>query len=241
MPAFGTKRTNNITNAIAMMLHRTLVHHPMELDKKQIYRLLVRKRHLDKLEEVHDICGSLANYSYLHVNYLFMDRPIVVTIQFNGDPLDRPLPRQSTIDGFHDENEPEAFAYVSNWFKRRYDIGVAFGTLQAVFNTLNGDMASPQQLAFYLEGISTLLEQDPNNKEDMVMAARLREAPLPAKLPSVHPALRTAARDATKLIARTMLFPHEVPPSRSVFFAFGHGSLGHVVPEWSPKNRITVL
>lgn len=242
MNALGYSKASAIRNAIGTLFARAVSHHTIpDMNEIGFYRMLVRKKHLDKLEEVHRLVGSVQSHQSLSVKVAIPGDAYTsaqLSVGFTN-PLDRLLPKTCLSDGIHDENEPELYAKTVAWIDRRYNLGVEFGRLKAVFEQLNGELSSAQQLVFYFEGLTTLLEMSPDEAHKD-QAHRLREAKIPGKLPSIAPELRTAARDATKLVARCLLFPKDAVNTSEVSLAFYSGSMGYAKADWSNSGRFEV-
>lgn len=209
MPALSNARHNALNSVINEMFDRACHYHSApDLTTRDIFQMLVKPEDIPRLERLENEVKSLGIYgaetSLSHVVTSVKSSAGNVKLYVSlAEPIKGLLPAYAT-EGFHKKVSPEHLAAVNAWVETRTEVGRKFANLYSFISDLNNRVSSLSAMKFYFEGITALFEQTEFYKD---VADRLREAPMPGKIPSIPPAMRKYGLAATKTVSWGLLFP----------------------------------
>jgi hypothetical protein len=209
---FSRKVREKVLESISnFTAHAVKFHTTPVITQEQIYHALVKPEHLEGLAAADHLVGPVQSHLYVWPVHKIPGAKdgdtVKLRIVFVGNTLKKILPVY-THEGFHSEADPVLMAQIDAWLERRFKIGLGFANVREVFRKLDGYLATPTQMKFYFEGITTLLDRSDDTKTH---ANKLRETKFPGKLPSLPTELRHAALEATRFLSQMLLLPSGNP------------------------------
>lgn len=242
MTAFSDKRSTIINQSIHQLFRRVLNYFECELTQQEVRDMLIPHQHHEILKQAYEI---------LHPNGKSSNHTLTTQVTINGTakPVEISLNSSSGFEFLVPDDvrtRPYKFAIPSEgtskaikWLEQRIEHGIEWGRVLDVFNFLDRQCTTPQQVRFYFPGVVTLLV---NSGEDSLekIGNKLRSARTPATFLMLSREQKEYISQANSTLATAQLFLQSAPPAqpdcRPSTWSVGH----EIVNIKSPISTVSV-
>jgi hypothetical protein len=198
MPVF-TRDIYLLQNATNVLKDRMISIIPQPLTREEAVMLFPEElRHMALEAPKHFSVTYRPNHFSVKVPGSLME---IINVQFFED--DPPLIPKTRVK-FTDMS-PEVREKLLAWVRQRTEIGIQFGVIGMVVDTLNNQCANLNQLAFYFPAISLIMGTNPDGFAGRL--TQLKKGSQPKILPAIDPWVRTRIESVSGTLAAASMLP----------------------------------
>lgn len=215
MTAFSDKRSTIISQSIRQLFTRVLQYFDCELTQQEVKDMFITKEHQEILDKAYAILhpeGSTTSHTLgTRIALAAAAKPIEVQINSRSG-FEFLVPDAVRSRPYNFALPSEGTEKVIKWIEQRMELGIEWGRVLDVFNFLDGECVTPQQVRFYFPGVVTLLvnSNEPNLEK---MGNKLRSARTPANFLMLSREQKEYISQANSTLATAQLFLQSAPPS----------------------------